>query len=357
MNQLVKRMRAALLAPTLALLASLVVGAIVMQVSGINPIEAYGSLFYGAFGSSTALGRTLANATPLILTGLAVAIPFRAGLFNIGAEGQFAAGAVTAAWLGVSIKLPGILGPIVVLIASALAGAIVGAIAGYFKARFRAHEVVTTIMLNFIFINIAIWLLLNPLNGQTLVPGSAQIYSGNALPSLFTGLPRVHFGLVVAILGTVIATIFLWRTYSGLELRIAGFSPKAARYSGVNPTISALIGLGGGGAFAGLAGAGEVLGTYGNMTVPFVSNLGFLGIGVALLGRNNPIGCIFGGVILGALSAGGQRMQFDLGMSAHITEILVGLILIFISMRVVRRTKPTRNSTIPSKSLDTENAH
>ncbi|MDP1719704.1 MAG: ABC transporter permease [Candidatus Nanopelagicaceae bacterium] len=356
MNSLMKRSRSAVLSPILALSASLLVGAAVMLLSGVDPIAAYGSLLNGAFGSTSAIGRTLANATPLILTGLAVALPFRGGLFNIGADGQFAAGAVTAAWLGVSLRLPGVLGPIAILIASAMAGAIVGAIAGYLKSRFKAHEVVTTIMLNFILINFAMWLLLHPLSAHTQVPGSAQINSGNALPQIFASMPKVHFGFIVAILGAIVATVFLWRTPAGLELRIAGISPKAAKYSGVKPTMAALIALGGGGAFAGLAGAGEVLGTYGNMTVPFVTNLGFLGIGVALLGRNHPIGCIVGGLILGALSAGGQRMQFDLGISAHLTEILVGLILIFISMRIVRTKRHGRNVPTPLTGVEVGNA-
>ena len=357
MNRLQKTLRDAVLPPVLALIASLLVGAVVMLVSGVNPAAAYASLLRGAFGSPVALGRTLSNATPLILTGIAVAFSFRGGLFNIGADGQFAAGAVTAAWLGVSLKLPGLLGPIAVLLAAAIAGGIVGGLAGYLKARFKAHEVVTTIMLNFIVINIAMWLLLHTLSGHTQVPGSAPIYAGNALPHLFSWLPKAHLGLVIAILSAMVATIFLWRTPAGLEVRVAGISAKAAKYSGVNPTVAALIALGGGGAFAGLAGAGEVLGTYGNMTVPFVANLGFLGIGVALLGRNHPLGCIVGGIILGALSAGGQQMQFDLGISAHLSEILVGVVLIFITMQMLQTKRRIRNTVIPlENSIEANNA-
>lgn len=333
----------AVLTPLLALAASLLVGSVVMLVSGVDPAAAYASLFQGAFGSSAALGRTLSNATPLILTGIAVAFAFRGGLFNIGADGQFAAGAVTAAWLGVSLRLPGVLGPIAVLAGAAVAGAAVGGLAGLLKARFHAHEVVTTIMLNFIVANLATWLLLHPLSGHTQVPGSATVRASNVLGPLPGGLPGVHAGLVVAVLSAVVATLVLWRTARGLELRVAGLSAKAARYSGVNRSAAAVMALGGGGAFAGLAGAGEVLGTYGNMTVPFVTNLGFLGIGVALLGRNHPLGCVVGGLILGALSAGGQQMQFDLGVSAHLTEVLVAVVLLFITMRTLQLRRGRRS--------------
>ena len=351
MTGVLRSIRAVVLTPILALVASLIVGAIVMLVSGVDPTAAYGSLLRGVFGSPQALGRTLNNSTPLILTGIAVAFAFRGGLFNIGADGQFAAGAVTAAWLGVSLRLPGALGPAVVLLASAAAGALVGALAGYLKARFGAHEVVTTIMLNFIVLNLAMWLLLHPLSGHTQVPGSAPIYAGNALAPLFSGLPKVHYGLVVAVLSAIAATVFLWRSPWGLELRVAGISGKAAKYSGVSPTVAALLAMGFGGAFAGLAGAGEVLGTYGDMTVPFVANLGFLGIGVALLGRNHPMGCIVGGVIMGALSAGGQQMQFDLGISAHLTEILVGVILIFITMQNLQVRWRKRNAPLSLENV------
>jgi simple sugar transport system permease protein len=356
MNAKLSAIRSAALAPALALVVSLIIGAIIMLISGVNPLTAYESLLRGSFGSASALGKTLSNATPLILTGIAVAFAFRGGLFNIGGDGQFAAGAVTAAWLGVSLNLPGLLGPITVLVAAALAGATVGALAGVLKARFRAHEVVVTIMLNFIVVNIAMWLLMHPLDGFTQVPGSAQIRPENALAPLGFGLPGVHLGLVVAIVAAIAATIFLWRTPNGLELRVTGISVKAAKYSGVNGTVAAMIALGGGGAFAGLAGAGEVLGTYGNMTVPFVTNLGFLGIGVALLGRNHPLGCIVGGIVLGALSAGGQRMQFDLGISAHLAEILVAVVLIFITMETAfTRRRKVRASPSPLNSIEASN--
>lgn len=326
---------AVLVTPIAALLCSLVIGALVILASGASPIDAYVALFQGAFGSQEALGHTIENATPLILTGLAVAFAFRGGLFNIGADGQFYAGAVTAAWAGVALQLPAHGGLFLALLVGALAGGMLGALAGYLKGAFGAHEVVTTIMLNFIMIDLANWLLLGPLSAHSQIPGSTIIPTTNQLPALSTGLGGAHWGFIIAVLAAVACYVVLWRTPIGMDLRVAGLAPKAARYSGMLPTVGAVLSLGIGGMFAGLAGAGEVLGTYGHMTVPFVANLGFLGIGVALLGRNHPLGCVIGGIILGGLAAGGQQLQFQVGLSAHLADILVGVILLLVTARTL----------------------
>jgi len=336
----VTRLRDTLGPPLLALAMSALIGAVIMQASGVNPAVGYQSMLTGAVGSPEAWGRTLQGATPLILTGIAVAFAFRGGLFNIGGDGQFAAGAVTAAWLGTALPLPPVIGPVVVCAGAALAGAFVGGLAGLLRARFSVHEVVTTIMLNFIVADLTTWLLLNPLSGKTQVPGSAFVNPDNQLPALGDVLPTVHVGLLLAVGASVVATVILWHTSRGLELRVFGLAPKAARYVGVSPSTAAVLALGGGAAFAGLAGAGEVLGTYQHMTVPFVTNLGFLGIGVALLGRNHPLGCVGGGLLLGGLSAGGQQMQFDVGISAHLTEVLVAVVLLFVTVSALRATGP-----------------
>jgi general nucleoside transport system permease protein len=344
----VRRLTSPLAAPGAALAVSLVIGALIMAVSGVDPLAGYDSMLRGAFGSSAAIGRTLQTATPLILTGVAVALAFRGGLFNIGGDGQFAAGALVAAWAGVALGLPGPLGPISVLVLGAFGGAAVGALAGVLKARFGAHEVVVTIMLNFIVANLATWLLLHPLSDHSQVPGSAMVRGGNRLAHLSASTGGVHWGLVVAVLAAVGAWLLLWRTARGYELRVAGLAPVAARYAGVSPVAAAVLALGGGGACAGLAGAGEVLGTYGHMTVPFVTNLGFLGIGVALLGRNHPLGCIPAGIVLGALSAGGQQMQFDVGISPSLINVLVGVLLLFVTVDRLRARRRSADERAPA---------
>lgn len=342
-----------LVTPIIALLCSLVLGAGIILASGVNPLNAYGALLQGALGSPEAVDRTVENATPLILTGLAVAFAFRGGLFNIGADGQFYAGAVTAAWAGVVFQLPAHLGLGLTLVLGALAGGLVGGFAGYLKAAFGAHEVVTTIMLNFIVVDFANWLLLGPLSGHSQVPGSAMIPSVNQLPPLNASLGSAHWGFVIALAAALVSYLLLWRTAMGMDLRIAGLAPLAARYTGMSPTLGAILALGIGGMFAGLAGAGEVLGTYGHMTVPFVANLGFLGIGVALLGRNHPLGCVIGGLILGGLAAGGQQMQFQVGLSARLADVLIGVILLLVTAQTFglhwrrRRTAPALPVTGP----------
>jgi simple sugar transport system permease protein len=323
----------------MALALSLLIGSAIILASGVNPLDAYSSLADGAVGSPAALGRTIENATPLILTGLAVAFAFRGGLFNIGADGQFYAGAVTAAWGGVALAWPAHLGVVATLALAAGAGGSVAAIAGFLKARFGAHEVVTTIMLNFIVIDLANWLLLNPLSDNSGVPGSRLIAPDNRISQLSTALAPAHWGFAVAIGAALVAYVVLWRTSLGMELRVAGLAPAAARYSGSSRMLNAVVTMAISGAFAGLAGAIEVFGTYGHMTVPFVSNLGFLGIGVALLGRNHPFGCVIGGLVLGGLAAGGQQMQFDVGLSAHLVDVLVGVILLLVTAEMLRRRR------------------
>lgn len=341
--------------PLVALLCSLVIGALIIIFSGASPIDTYAALFQGAFGSWEALGHTIENATPLILTGLAVAFAFRGGLFNIGADGQFYAGAVTAAWAGVVLRLPAPGGLVLALLAGALAGGALGALAGYLKAAFGAHEVVTTIMLNFIMIDLANWLLLGPLSAHAQVPGSALISAANQLPALSANLGGAHWGFVVSLLAAVSCYVVLWRTPLGMDVRMAGLAPRAARYSGMRPIVGAVLSLGIGGIFGGLAGAGEVLGTYGHMTVPFVTNLGFLGIGVALLGRNHPLGCVVGGLILGGLAAGGQQLQFQVGLSAHLADILIGVILLLVTAQTFGvRWRRARRAQGASRSPSTD---
>lgn len=322
----------AIKAPAGALGVSLLVGAVVVYVSGGNPLSAYAALFDGALGSGRSIGRTLQNATPLILTGLAVAFPFRAGLFNIGGEGQFFLGAVVAAWLGVAVVAPFGLGVIAAVTAAAGVGGILAGVAGWLKARYGAHEVITTIMLNFIAINVAYMLLTNTLGAGTTLPGSEEIPATNRVPPIAEGLGAAHWGLLVALMAAVVAYIILWWTPIGFEVRVVGQQTEAAGYAGISVSRNTVLTMLIGGSFAGLAGAVEVLGTYGRMTVPFVTELGFTGIGVALLGKNHPLGCVLGGLVFGALAAGGQNMQLSTGISLKLVLLLTGVLLLFVTV-------------------------
>ena len=321
----------ALLFPVVAILIAFIIGAVIVLATGNNPLVAYGALLDGAFGSQLAIGRTLLNTTPLIFTGLAVAFAFRAGLFNIGGEGQLYIGAITAAGLGVALGGLGPLAIFLALAACALTGFLWGALPGFLKARFGAHEVITTIMLNFIAINLATYLALKPLSGGGLVPGTGDIDTSALIPPIGMGLGRANYGILIALLAAVVAYLLLWRTRFGFRIRAVGLSPGAAGYAGMSIGANTVLALAIGGAFASLGGGVEVLGVYGKMTIPFVSNLGFNGIGVALLGRNHPFGVVLGALLFGGLASGAQQMQFATDVPLDLADVLLAIILLFVT--------------------------
>jgi ABC-type uncharacterized transport system permease subunit len=319
----------ALVFPLIAILISLVIGAIIILATGNNPLVAYAALTQGALGDSNAVGLTLLNATPLIFTGLAVAVAFRAGLFNIGGEGQLYIGAITAAALGVALGSLGPLGTVIVLLGCILTGFLWGAIPGFLKAYFGAHEVITTIMLNFVAIYLATYLALNPLRSEGIVPGTATIDPAARIP--FLGLGRANYGFFLALAAAVVVYLLLWRTKRGFEIRAVGLSPGAANYAGMHIGLNTVLALAIGGSLAALGGGEEVLGVYGKMTVPFVQNLGFNGIGVALLGRTHPVGVVLGALLFGGLTAGAQEMQFTTEVPLDLAEVLLAVILLLVT--------------------------
>ncbi|AHY45393.1 ABC-type uncharacterized transport system permease component [Rubrobacter radiotolerans] len=331
MNRAVRDALGALLFPLIAIGLAFVIGAVLVLASGNNPIAAYLALIDGAVGSPQAIGRTLLNATPLIMTGLAVALPFRAGLFNIGGEGQVFIGAITAAVLAVSLGFMGLLAIPLVLLACLMTGFLWGAIPGFLKARFGAHEVITTIMLNFIGINLATYFALGPFRTEGVVPGTEVIDAAVRLPLVGLGLSRVHYGLFVGLLAAVVVYLILWRTKLGFRIRTVGASPGAAKYAGMRIGTHTVLALAIGGSLAALAGAVEVLGVYGRMSIPFVSNLGFNGIGVALLGRNHPVGVVLGALLFGGLASGAQQMQFDTEVPLDLSDVLLAVILLLVT--------------------------
>ena len=357
MRRLLGTIGGALLFPLVAIILSFAIGAVIMLATGYNPIAAYAALFEGAFGSPAslgrillyelrltdvapsaqdtaslaAIGRTLVNTTPLIFTGLAVAVAFRAGLFNIGGEGQFFMGAMAAAWLGVALGFLGLGAIPIVLIACGVAGFLWGAIPGALKAYFGAHEVITTIMLNFIAIFLTSYITRVPLDREGILPGTEPIPESATIPIFGAGLGLANYGIFLALLAAVAAYLLLWRTKTGFELRAVGFSPGAANYAGIGIGRNTVLALAIGGVFAGLGGGIEVMGVYGNMDLPFVRNVGFNGIGVALLGRNHPVGVVLGAFVFGALASGAQQMQFDTQVPLDLTVVLLAVILLFVT--------------------------
>ena len=321
----------ALAFPLIAILISFVIGAIIILATGNNPATAFGALLQGALGDPAAVGLTLLNATPLIFTGLAVAVAFRAGLFNIGGEGQLYIGAITAAALGVSLGSLGPLGTVLVLLGCILTGFLWGAIPGFLKAYFGAHEVITTIMLNFVAINLATYLALKPLRSGGIVPGTAAIDPAARIPFIGLGLGRANYGFFLALLAAAVVYLLLWRTKRGFEIRAVGLSPGAASYAGMRIGLNTVLALAIGGSLAALGGGEEVLGVYGKMTIPFVTGLGFTGIGVALLGRTHPVGVVLGALLFGGLLAGAQEMQFTTEVPLDLAEVLLAVILLLVT--------------------------
>jgi simple sugar transport system permease protein len=332
--------------PLLAIFTALVISGIVIWVSTgdlakvIGPEGAFAGLWQGAVGSPRNIANTLVTATPYIFAGLAVALAFKCGLFNIGAEGQLALGAVAAAYVGYSIK--GLAFPVHLLLAlgaGLLGGLIWGAIPGLLKAFRGAHEVIVTIMLNYVALLFAQYLLGGPMKDRT--PGNVTartpLISPEAeLPTLFTGSPaQIHWGFILALLAAVLVYFFLARTTLGFEIRTVGANPNAARYAGMSVPKNIVLAMSLSGMLAGASGAVEVLGVTHRHELGFGSGYGFDSIAIALLGRNNPFGVVAAALLFGGLRSGATQMQFYTQISGSIISIVQGLILLFVAADVI----------------------
>ncbi len=295
--------------------------------------RAYGALLQGAFGSGGALSETLVASTVLILTGLAVAIPLRAGLFNIGGEGQVIAGGLAGGYVGFAFTgLPLIIHLPLAIVAAALGGALVGWIPGILKARTGAHEVISTIMLNNTLGFVLIWLLTTSL---FQVPGRSDPISRDVLasarfPRPFTGL-RVDAGIIMTLIVAVVVLWLLDRSTTGFELNAVGANASAATAAGMDVARATVTAMMVAGTVGGLAGGALILGVQGRLTPGFSAGLGFDGITVALLGRGTVGGTVAAGLLLGALKAGGRAMQARSGTSLDLVVVIQALIIVFIA--------------------------
>jgi general nucleoside transport system permease protein len=323
--------------PLFAVILAALIGAVILLVSGANPVEAYAALFKGAFGSSAAIGRTLEKATPLIFSGLAVAFAFKAGLFNIGAQGQLLFGAMAAAIVGFSVEgLPPLLHATLAFTAGAVAGGIYGAIPGLLKVYTGAHEVITTIMLNYIAINITDYLADGPLKDTStgnVVARTPPILDSAIIPTI-GGIP---VGFVIAVLIVILIWWFLFKTTIGFEIRTVGLNPNAARYAGIRVAFTVVLTMVISGMLAGMGGAVETQGVVLRYQPGFNVGLGFDGITVALLGRTHPFGVLPAAILVGALKAGASQMQFSAGVAKEITDVIQALILFFVAADVIVR--------------------
>lgn len=326
-----------ILVPLAAVVLALLIGSGFILFVGENPLTAYGILFTESFGSVRNLATTLQRATPLMFTGLAVAFAFRAGLFNIGAEGQLYIGAFAAAWVGFTFtNLPRLIHLPLAIVAGMIGGAIWAAIPGYLKAKLGVHEVINTIMLNFIALFLTDWLATGPFHGGSWVPETARISASAALSRLYPPT-RLSSGIYVALLAAAVAYLILWKTKRGYELRAVGLNPDAAEYGGINVARNTIIAMAISGAFAGLAGTEQILGLHHRFILRFSPDLGFMGIAVALLGKNHPVGVVLAAILFGALQAGSAAMDRLTAVPRELITIIQALIIFFVAAEFLIR--------------------
>ena len=333
--------------PILAVVIALILGAVTMLATGV-PLSTIGrsfvALFNGSLGSVYAVSETLTSATPVTLAALGIALGFRAGLFNIGAEGQVVVGGIAAVLAGFMLTgLPVFIHLPLALAAGALAGALWASIAGWLKAATGAHEVITTIMLNLISFRLLDYMLKNPplqRPGRT-DPISQTVLPSAELPKLLTFLDpslRIHAGILLAVALVAVVYWLLFRTTLGYEFRASGLNPDAARYAGMKAGVIIVLTMAIAGALAGLAGANQVLGVLGRASPGFSGGIGFDAIAVALLGRSHPVGVLFAGLLFGGLEAGGRQMQVAAGVSIDLIGIIQALIVVFIAAPLLVQT-------------------
>jgi simple sugar transport system permease protein len=345
----VRRVQAVLALPAGAIVLSLAVGAVVMLVSSplvvgnfdpSLPFRTYAAIIEGSLLSVNALVDTLVAATPLILVGLAVGLGFKAGLFNIGGQGQFLMGAVAAAAAGATLaNEPPIIAVTLSVLAGAVAGALYGFIPGFLKAYTGAHEVVTTIMLNYVAGQAISYLITGPFRAQGASFARSPDVLNAGLPVFFnqgTG-HEAHIGIFIIPIVVPVISWLLYRSTLGFEVRTVGANPDAARYAGMNPRLLIVLALTVGGLLSGLGGAIEILGVSGYMPAAYATNIGFDAITVALLGRATPGGILASGLLLGAMRAGAPLMQVKAGVPVQMIDLLQGVILLFLAADVIVR--------------------
>src|SRR6476660_148633 len=341
------------LMPVFATLAALIVGAVMLLFLKVNPLEAYQALWVGAFGSPNAFAETLVKATPLLLVGIGICISFRGDVINIGGEGQMIIGAILATWVGLTFTtLPGWVVITLAMFAGFLGGAIWGGIPGFLKAYFRVNEILSTVMMNAIAVQLMNFLLRGPLIDPSQaklaskIPQTARLLEQFHLPRLSP--TRLHLGVLIAVILAVLVYILLWRTTLGYRIRAVGQNPNASRYAGIKVPRYVVLALLLSGAFAGLAGATQVFGVNYRMITDgsasgFTGSAGFNGIVAALFGQLHPIWSIPASVLFGALLVGANSMQRVVQVPSAFVTALNGLVVVFVvSSEILRQRRQKR---------------
>ena len=336
--------------PLAAVMLALLFGALIMMATSVSPatiLQSFIAMARGSVGSLHAISETLTATIPLVLAGLGIGLAFRAGLFNIGAEGQMVVGGLAAAVASFSLTgLPSIIHLPLVLMVGLAVGALYAAIAGFLRATTGAHEVISTIMLNLISFRLLDYFLRQPFiqkEGRS-DPISKAVLESAELPRLLSFLDgnlRLHAGLFIMLAAVLLVYWLLYRSKLGFAFRISGENPQAARYAGIRSGLTIILAMAIAGALAGLAGATQITGVLGRASPGFSAGIGFDAIAVALLGRSHPVGILLAGLLFGALEAGGRQMQVDAGVSIDLIGIIQALIIIFVAAPLlVKRILP-----------------
>ena len=340
------------LLPLLAVPVAFLIGAMMLLALGANPLEAYGAMITGAFGDVSGLTQTLVKATPLLLVGLGVCIAFRGGVINIGGEGQIIVGALAATAVAVGFKeWPGLVLLPLCMLAGVLAGALWGGVPGILKARLGVNEILSTVMMNAIAVQLSNYLLRGPMIDPKEIEAGTRIAQSALLPRsvwLARLVPQtlLHSGAIIAVVLAVVVFIFLWRTTIGYRIRAVGLNRDAAKYAGIKVPFYQALSLILGGAFAGLAGAIEVMGVQHRMMENLASGYGFSGIVAALFGSLHPLGSIPASILFGGLLVGADKMQRAVQVPSALIDTLLGLVvLLVVGSQVISRRRAHRRET------------
>jgi ABC-type uncharacterized transport system permease subunit len=317
------------------LVAALAVGLAIVAATGGDPVETVRALVYGSVGNSVNLSSTLVKSVPLALTGLSVALAFRAGLFNIGGEGQLYVGAAGAAWIGaLDLGLPAALHLPLTICVGSVFGAVWGGIAGWLKATRGVHEVINTIMLNYIAIYGVDYLVRGPLGSATRAARTADVVETSRLPVLWEAPPiEVSCGIVIALLLCVGCWWMLFRTPIGFDFRAVGQNPDAADSVGISSRNVTILAMTLAGAITGVAGCLEITGVHHTLYAQFSPGYGFDGIAVALLGRSHPIAVIPAALLFGALRTADRWLQLSAGVPRDIVIIIQAVAILAVGLK------------------------
>lgn len=332
--------------PALAIVGAIIVSWLLLTIFGYNAGEALASLYKASFENLRVFGTMLNRASPLLFTGVAVAIAYRGSVFNIGAEGQFLAGAIATTWVGITFTgLPGPVLMVLMIMAGALAGALWAFIPGLLKARYGISEIITTIMFNYIGIQLVGYLVRNPMRDLAQAePQSYAIAKQGWLPYLLPGT-KMHPGFLFGCIMAVVVFILLFKSWFGYEVRAVGFNTIASKYAGISVSRTIITTMLISGALAGMGGAFEVAGGSHYLYENLSGGYGYTAIAVSILAANNPIGVIFSAALFGFLSTGATAMQRAIGVSAQFASIVQAVIIIFVAVAAVGSTKAKRKKT------------